>query len=177
MSPIRGRLPRSVPTALARLLGALALLALPGAVAAQGGLTLSAGPASWDLSGTGTGTTVALRYDRAFAHPRSFGPVSFEVGVGWFQDGQKGQGAVDLLLPEGGVRVGLAGPLDLGVGAGWAIGMEDRSGDDPTLWAALGANLGLGGAWAVRPEIRLRAVDPWVGTVADFSLGIRRALR
>lgn len=161
----------------ARLLALALLLTVPSSLSAQSGLTLSGGPASWDLSGTGTGTTVAVRWDRAVADPGPLGPLSLELGLGWFQDGQTGQGAADLLLPEAGVRVGLPGPLDLGAGVGLAVGMEDRSGDDLTLWASLGADLGFAPGWSLRPELRVRSVDPWVGTVADYGLGIRRALR
>ena len=153
------------------------LLSIPSVVAAQSGLTLYGGPAGWDLSGTGTGTTVAFRWDRVLADPPVLGPFSAEVGLGWFQDGETGQGAVDLLLPEAGLRVGLPGPFDLGLGAGWAIGLEDRGGDDLTLWTALAANVSIGTHWSLRPELRLRSVDPWVGTIGDYALGVRRALR
>ena len=149
----------------------------PSALAAQGGLTLSGAIASWDLAGTGTGTTVAIRWDHRLADLSAPGPLSLELGLGWFQDGQAGQGAVDLLLPEAGLAVGLPGPFYLGVGAGWAIGLEDRNGDDLTLWSALGAQVPVAGVWSLRPEIRVRAVDPWVGTVADFALGVRRGPR
>lgn len=160
-----------------RLLPLVIFLWMPSALAAQSGLTLSGGPASWDLSGTGTGSTVAVRWDRQLADPTGLGPVSLEAGLGWFQDGQVGQGAVDLLLPETGLRIELAGPFALGLGAGWAIGLEDRSGDDLTLWAALGADVAVARDWSLRPEVRVRSVDPWVGTIADFALGVRRALR
>lgn len=149
----------------------------PSAVAAQSGITLAGGPAGWDLSGTGTGTTFALRWDRGLARFSTLGPLSVEAGLSWFQDGQTGQGAVDLLLPEAGLRIGLAGPLQLGVGAGWAIGLEDRSGDDVSLWAGLSADVGIGTDWFLRPELRIRSVDPWVGTIVDYSLGVRRLFR
>ena len=167
-------------TATARVLGLITLvwlLSMPSSLAAQSGLTLSAGPASWDLSGTGTGTTVAIRWDRDLAHPLVFGSLAFEAGLGWFQDGQTGQGAVDLLLPEVGVRMGLVGPFALGLGVGWAIGLEDRSGDDLTVWAALGADFPVGADWSIRPEVRVRSVDPWVGTIADYAFGVRRSFR
>ena len=73
--------------------------------------------------------------------------------------------------------MGLVGPFALGLGAGWAIGLEDRTGDDLTVWAALGADFPLGADWSIRPEVRVRSVDPWVGTIADFALGVRRAFR
>lgn len=123
----------------------LLVVSAPSSVAAQSGITLAGGPAGWDLSGTGTGTTFALRWDRGLARIPALGPLSVEVGVGWFQDGQTGQGAVDLLLPEAGLRIGLASPLQLGVGA-------------------------------LRPELRIRNVDPWV-TIVDYSLGVRRLFR
>ena len=160
-----------------RLLVVGALVSTPAALTAQSGLSLYGGPASWDLSGVGTGTTVALRWDRTLVDLPGPGPLSIEAGLGWFQDGQKGQGAVDLLMPEAGLRIGLPGSFDLGVGAGWAIGLEDRNGDDLTLWAALAVDLGIGTDWSLRPELRVRSVDPWVGTIADYALGIRRVLR
>lgn len=167
----------TLTTSALRLLPLAFMLLVPSAVAAQSGLTLSGGPASWDLSGTGTGSTLAFRWDRRLADPTGLGPVSLEAGLGWFQDGQVGQGAVDLLLPEAGLRIGLPGPLAVGLGAGWAIGLEDRSGDDLTLWAALGADVDIATDWSLRPEVRVRSVDPWVGTIADFALGLRRAIR
>lgn len=152
------------------------LSATPPGAAAQSGLALYGGPAHWDLSGVGTGTTVAVRWDRALIDAPGL-PLSLEVGLGWFQDGQAGQGAVDLLLPEAGVRLGLPGPFDLGAGAGVAIGLEDRNGDDLTLWTGVAAEVGIARAWSLRPELRVRSVDPWVGTIADFALGIRRTFR
>ena len=95
----------TIVTSTLRLLPLTFLFWWPSALAAQGGLTLSGAIASWDLAGTGTGTTVAIRWDHRLA---------------------------DLSAP---------GPLSL------------------------------------RPEIRVRAVDPWVGTVADFALGVRRGRR
>lgn len=163
--------------ALASRISALLFLVSPAILAGQTSLTLSGGPASWDLSGTGTGTTVALRWDRGLTDDRSRGPVALEVGLAWFQDGQAGQGAVDLLLPEAGLRIGLPGPFDVGAGAGWAIGLEDRSGDDLALWAALAADVNIGGHWSIRPELRLRTVDPWAGTIVDYGLGLRRTFR
>lgn len=168
---------RTIPAPGLHVLSLIVLLSLPPALSGQSGVTLSGGPASWDLSGTGTGTTLALRWDRDLTAPATPGPIALDVGIGWFQDGQEGQGAVDLLLPEVGVRVGLPGPFAVGLGAGYAIGLEDRTGDDLTLWAALGADFPFSPGWSFRPELRVRSVDPWVGTVADYSVGIRRALR
>lgn len=65
----------------------------------------------------------------------------------------------------------------MGAGAGWAIGLEDRSGDDLALWAALAADVDIGGHWSIRPELRLRTVDPWAGTIVDYGLGLRRTFR
>lgn len=167
----------TAPSRVLRLLTLVFLLLMPSTLAAQSAVTLSGGPASWDLSGTGTGTTFSLRWDRDLAHPLVFGSLALEAGVGWFQDGQAGQGAVDLLLPEAGIRMGLVGPFALGLGAGWAVGLEDRTGDDITVWAALGADLFVASDWAIRPEVRVRSVDPWAGTIADYAVGIRRVIR
>ena len=159
-----------------RILPLALLLVAPSGLAAQGGLTLASSLASWDLSGVGTGTTLAFRWDRVLADPPALGPLSIEAGLGWFQDGRNGQGAVDLLLVEAGVRFALPGPFHLGLGPGWAIGLEDRSGDDLTLWAALAADLGVGADWSLRPELGVRSVDPWAVTIVDCGLRLRRRL-
>ena len=37
---------------------------------------------------------------------------------------------------------------------------------------AAGLDLSMGRRWVVRPEVRVRAVDPWAGTIADLAVGV-----
>jgi hypothetical protein len=82
-----------------------------------------------------------------------------------------------MLLPEMGLlaRVPVGIPLLFGVGVGHTLGVKGDPDDDATLYTALGLELEDRSGWAVRPELRVRAVDPWTGTIADFTIGVRRA--
>ena len=67
-------------------------------------------------------------------------------------------------------------PLIVGAGAGHTIGVRGNPTDELTLYAATGLEIEDRAGWAVRPELRLRAVKPWAGTIADFTLGVLRRL-
>lgn len=78
-----------------------------------------------------------------------------------------------LVLPEVGVRyappLGRV-PLHLTAGGGLSFVAEGDGETEPTLFGSVGPELPLSRAWSVRPEMRVRAVDPWTGTMADFVL-------
>jgi hypothetical protein len=134
-------------------------------------ITVSAGPAQYDLSGTGTTPSAAVRalfpIHRRFAIEPSIGWLSYESQAErrrtlWFLEGQ-------ILFQRSAGRVR---PF-LGVGSGYAW----EGGDDTnvgTLSASVGALLGLDDAWGLRGELRIRAIDPWVGTTAEWGFGITR---
>lgn len=152
---------------------ALGMAAIPGHVTAQKAISLSAGAASYDLSGTGTSAIGALRVELPLARR-----VDVQLGGGYFWYETQAGRRVGYLLPEGGVQVRPLSmlPAYVGVGAGHALGVKGSPPNELTLYAALGVDLGNRDGWSVRPELRARAVDPWVGTIGDFTLGIRREL-
>lgn len=130
-------------------------------------LALAGGAATYDLSGVGTSWSAAARY----AHP--VGPrLAMEVGVGVFGYG----GDRFFLLPELGAAASIpAGPLSLrlSLGGGLFAPLEGRDETEPTLFAALDADLPASGRVSLRPGVRYRAVDPWAGTIFEFNLGVR----
>lgn len=144
------------------------LTGAPG-VAAQG-VTVAGGASGYDLSGTGTSWVASVRVDGALVPT-----LRWQAGVAAFRYEAQSDKQVTLILPEAGVEwhppLGLL-PLYLGAGAGYDFesgGFEDEF----TLHAALGLEMGVAPGVALRPELRVRAVDPWVGTMADFTLGVR----
>ncbi|MEQ9398798.1 MAG: hypothetical protein RJQ04_06475 [Longimicrobiales bacterium] len=140
-----------------------------GAVAAQS-VTLAAGASSYDLAGTGTSWVASARVDGALAPT-----LRWQAGVGLFRYGSQADRKVTLIMPEAGVEwhppLPMV-PLYLGAGVGYAAQSAGQE-DDPTLYAALGLDARVAPMISLRPELRVRAVDPWVGTLADFSLGVR----
>ena len=138
-------------------------------------VTLSAGPASYDLSGTGTGFAASARY----GHPLSSW-LSVEAGVSVLAVPQRGSDdAARLLQPEVGLTLGLPvgrTALLFMVGGGYGADVESMAHGDPTLFVALGLDVPAKGRVGFRPSMRMRIVDPWVGTVMEYNLGVRVAL-
>jgi hypothetical protein len=155
---------------------AVLLMALPGpgGVARAQEITVAAGAASYDLSGVGTSWTAAARYGQLLA-----GRVSLELGAALF--GYETQGASDrvFLMPEVGVGAKLpAGPVAFTISAGGGLSAALKGGEETqaTLHAALSLEIPAAGRVALRPAVRYRAVDPWAGTVFEYTLGVRFAL-
>lgn len=161
------------------VVGGLALaLGLGGGGAGSGvgaqEVTVAAGAASYDLSGVGTSWTASARY----GHPLA-GRVSLELGATVF--GYETQGASDrlFLMPEIGVGMAFpAGPVAfvLSAGGGLSTAVKGSEETEVTLHAALAMELPAAGRVALRPGVRYRAVDPWAGTVFEYTLGVRFAL-
>lgn len=150
--------------------GTLLALALP--TSAQTTLSLSGGRNSWDLAGTGEGWTAAIAAERPLT-----GVLAIEGRVAYFTAPDADDDPFRALFPEIGLVVATrtSVPLRLTVGGGWSLGLGGWQKDELTLFGAAGAHIGVGSGWAVRPEVRVRAVDPWVGTVGEFTLGIARS--
>lgn len=140
-----------------------------GSASAQS-LTVAGGASSYDLSGTGTSWVASARVDGALAPT-----LRWQAGVALFRYEAQFDRDVTLVLPEAGLEwhppvPGL--PLYLGAGVGYDFesgGFEDEA----TLYGALGLDLSVAPGLSLRPEVRVRAVDPWVGTMGDFTLGLR----
>ena len=141
----------------------------PSAASAQA-ISVGGGASSYDLSGTGTSWVAAARFD---------GPVwaglRWQAGLSVFRYETQSGEDVTLGLPEAGVEWHLPlarVPLYVGAGAGYSLESGDAD-DAPTLYGAVGLDLELARGWGVRPEVRVRIVDPWVGTMGDFTLAVR----
>lgn len=147
------------------------LLLAPGAFAqAEPGVTLLGGASSYDLSGTGTSWVVGVEGDVSPLRHLGVAPA-----VRLFRYETQGGEEASFLFPELMVRFQL--PVDrfhpyLGGGIGAGVAVEGPEQDDLTLHAALGTFVRLDTSWALRPEFRVRSVDPWTGTTGDFTLGV-----
>lgn len=161
------------------LLPALALLlALPTIAAAQDAtrdpfgpaLYLGGGASSYDLSGTGTAPVGSLLFavpvSRMFVVEPAVGYLTYDAQVGV---------RVHHVTPEIQLQVQRPGErvrpyLGVGVGLSWGI-VEGEDATDGTLSGAAGVRVRAGSAWILRGELRVRAIDPWVGTTADWTVG------
>ncbi|HEX6434644.1 MAG TPA: hypothetical protein VFZ87_10395, partial [Gemmatimonadales bacterium] len=161
------------------ILGAIlfALQATPHTAVAQGRLDLevAVGPAPYDLSGTGTGTSGG-----AFLAWRMARGLVIEPGVTFFSYESQFDQRSSLLLPEvsvqGELQLGSFRPF-LGGGAGAALGLEGAGETALTLHAVGGTRVDLNRDWGLLGEMRVRAIRPWTGNTVDFLLGISRGLR
>lgn len=157
-----------VVTAILVLLGALSLRPLAGQ--SDLGFGFAAGVGAYDLSGDGTEAVLGGGLEVGLGSV-----VLIEPGLRYFRYETQFDEDVGFLLPEVSVQARL--PLRivepyLGVGVGTAIVVEGDDDGEATLHAAAGARLPVADRWTLRPEVRLRSVDPWVGTIGDFTLGI-----
>lgn len=137
-------------------------------------LTLDAGVAPYDLSGTGTTGVVGL------ASELRVGSVFIvEPTVRFVRYTTQFQSTTSILLPE--LSLQIQAPLGavrpyIGAGGGGAFQVEGPADNDPTLHVALGIRTSLGNRWGLRTEARLRSVDPFHGSMVDFTAGISRIL-
>jgi hypothetical protein len=140
-------------------------------------IAVTAGKTDYDLSGTGTRNVVALRVQLPISHY-----FRIEPGVTYMNhrvfDGLLAR--VHVMMPEvqvqGAVQLGRIEPY-LGLGAGTAIrSLEGTSVWDMTVSAAGGVRLELGGGWGLGSELRLRAIDPWAGSTADWGVSLLKRL-
>ena len=137
-------------------------------------LAVVAGPFQYDLSGTGTSVFGAARLELPLG---AFAVIEPGLTVGRY-DAQFGS-TVTLLFPEIQLQLQGRGAVSpyLGVGAGPAFAFsEGRSDSEVFLSTALGLRFRARSGWGVRGELRIRAIDPFAGTTAEWGLGISRRL-
>lgn len=150
--------------------GAL-LLAHPAAAQAPAfAIGLAAGPAPYDLAGTGTGLAGGLRGEY-----RPLQYLGAQVGIAYFKYTTGGGVGLDYLLPElsitGRLPVGPVTPY-LGGGVGASFELEGQDDEALTLHAVLGANVAVGAHVETVTEARLRSIDPWTGNTLDVLFGL-----
>ncbi len=85
---------------------------------------------------------------------------------------------VSLLFPEMQLQLvrphGLLRPF-LGAGAGLSLDSRDTApGGELAPSAGAGFRMLLAPNWSGRAELRLRAIDPWTGSAAEWTLGLAR---
>jgi hypothetical protein len=149
----------------------------PTVAQARGALEIAVvgGPSIYDLSGTGTALAIGPQLPW---YPGK--PFVVESGIIFFTYSSQFETRTSYLMPELSLQV--QGHLKrvrpfIGMGAGVAFGISGPDQTDLTLHATAGIRAEVGGAWGLRGELRVRSIDPWVGTTADFLLGVSRRLR
>lgn len=165
---------RPLPTAplLAGVLLPAILLAAPGPAAAQRttALTVGGGAALYDLSGVGTSWAAGAELSTPVGSL-----MLAEVGSRLFRYESQGQRHVTHLFPSAGLYLD-AGGRDFRAYAGGGVGLslvpEGPGETDLTLHAGGGFRIRIRPRWLVRPEIRVRSVDPWTGTTGEFTVGM-----
>lgn len=169
--------PRTGAARLRRLLPAAVLAAgllavAPGEAAAQRStaVTVGGGLAPYDLSGVGTSWVAGAELSTPVGRL-----MLAEAGGRLFRYESQGGRYVTHVFPSAGLYLD-AGGRDFRVYTGGGIGLsfvpEGRGDTDLTLHAAGGFRIRIRPRWLVRPEIRVRSVDPWVGTIGEFTVGV-----
>ena len=139
-------------------------------------ISVLAGPSPYDLNGTGTGFAAALRVDVPVGRV-----LIVEPGIGFFRYRPgTSSGSISYLLPE--VSLQLQAPSKglrpyIGGGAGFSEFLSGRGSTFATLHATAGLRLDVGPDWGGRAEVRLRSIDPFVGSTTDLLIGLSRRLR
>ena len=167
---------RRGPPALsaAAVLVAAGLLLGPGADGAAGqrtaALTVGGGLAPYDLSGVGTSWVAGAELSAPVGDL-----LLAEVGSRIFRYESQAEEFVTHLFPAAGLYLD-AGGRDFRVYSGGGVGAsvltEGRGDAELTLHAAAGFRIRIRPRWLVRPEIRVRSIDPWAGTTAEFTVGM-----
>src|SRR6266540_1955684 len=157
-------------------LGALGMLALivPGVSGAQTrALAVVGGAWEYDLSGTGTSGFGGLRLELPIRRM-----LLIEPGLTYAHYSSQFDLGVSYLLPEIQAQIQVPGTWArpfLGGGVGlsyaWAGG---ASATDLSLSGSLGVRVRMAEMWSARAELRARSIDPFHGTVAEWTLGIAR---
>lgn len=161
----------------------LAVATLPAGVVSQinnaPSISFAAGASQYDLSGTGTVSTLSVRADLPLSRI-----ARVEAGIGYTRPEQQFGGRSTLLIPE--AQLQLQWPLGrvapyLGVGGGIAsesarreIGGRQTS---MTLSGAAGVRLAVTPLLGLRTEMRVRGIGSgFEGAAAEYTLGLAWAL-
>ncbi|MDX1568628.1 MAG: hypothetical protein R3223_12555 [Longimicrobiales bacterium] len=131
------------------------------------------GPSQYDLSGTGTSPFVSARIDIPVGRN-----LVVEPALTYLPYETQADRRIHHLIPEFSLQAQRYGEvfrpyLGVGFGLSWAVRPgADRQ--DPTLAGAAGVRILLGARWHLQGELRVRAIDPWAATTADWGIGIAR---
>ena len=156
------------------LLGLTVLLsATPHIALGQALVTVAAGPAQYDLSGTGWSGSAEVHVEFRL---KSW--LGLEAGSGVFWYRTQADRDVAMLLPEVGLRAHSDGPIPVYVaaGVGHTLELKNRRHDESTIFSAVGLSINLRQAWRLRPELRIRLTDFGTGGIGTYTLGFSRQL-
>ena len=153
-----------------RWLGGTALgLALAACPLRAQELGVSAGYASYDLVGVGNTWTASLAFGHALR-----GPWAVSAGASVLRYGS-GADERTLVMPETGVSASVpvrSLALVVSAGGGLSVAVRGRGETQGTIFTGMALDIPTGGPLSLRPAARIRWVDPWAGTVADFAVGV-----
>jgi hypothetical protein len=149
-------------------------LTVPQAISAQTrALAVVGGAWQYDLSGTGTSGFGGLRLELPVS--RTF---LIEPGLTYASYSTQFDQGVSYLLPEVQAQLQIPGKWirpfvggGVGLSYAWASG---TSATDLTLSGGVGLRGRLTEMWSARGELRVRAIDPSHGSVAEWTLGLAR---
>jgi hypothetical protein len=149
-------------------------IVMPRTGAGQGrALAVVGGAWEYDLSGTGTTGFGGLRLELPVGRL-----LVIEPGLTYARYSTQFDQGVNYLLPE--VQAQLQAPgrwvrpflgAGLGLAYAWAGGANAT---DLTLSGSAGVRVRLSELWSARAELRARSIDPFHGTVAEWTLGVAR---
>lgn len=163
---------RRAPAASVLSAAALLLVAGPDAADAQRStaLTVGGGAAPYDLVGLGTAWVAGAELTAPAA-----GLLLAEAGARVLRYETPSREHVTHVFPSAGLYLD-AGGRDVrfytGGGAGASLVTEGPGGAALTLHGAAGFRIRIRPRWLVRPELRVRSVDPWAGVTAEFTVGV-----
>lgn len=130
---------------------------------------LALGPSSYDLSGTGTEFVANASI---YWEPKR--GVLIMPSVPFFRYHAQFERPTTYLFPELSIATSpFPGPIRpyLGFGAGWGVFLSGVGESDPTIHVVSGLRVTVKRGFALRCEIKVRAVDPSVGTTSDLTCG------
>ena len=134
---------------------------------------LAGGAFQYDLSGVGTTGFGALRVELPLTRF-----VLVEPGLTYARyTPQFADFAASLLFPEVQLQVQTAGRVRPFLGAGlgpafaWGGGASET---ELSLSGGAGVRADISPSWGARAELRIRAIDPFTGTAAEWTAGISR---
>jgi hypothetical protein len=138
------------------------------------GVTVMAGPANYDLSGTGWSWLAAARLELPLGRM-----LILEPSLGFFTYHSQFASRYWYLLPEISLQIQYPGPRlrpYLGVGAGGAFVLEGIGATEPTVHAAAGLRLAISPAWGLRGEGRARNITVFEAnnSILEFVVGFSR---
>jgi len=142
-------------------------------------VSLSGGVSQFDLSGTGTAPTIAVRG----SYPLN-SVIRVEASLGWSRPEQRSQsGPNSLWTPEVQVQFAIPGRVSPYLGLGGGVAFEtgrDTGGFDPgsrvTASGSGGIRVGVASGWELIGELRVRGIgDVFEGSAAEWTVGVSRA--